>query len=138
MVGAVLPKLVGHIFYIPRNTKQPERRTCFVPFLESAMRRLAPGGRLLILTHLIIVISKHQLCQEQQTLPVRLNRAHVLLLALLEHKASRGELGEQRGEAAINPSGNASSLIQDEHPIDFHSLKSYLGNRLVRCGVTTM
>lgn len=46
--------------------------------------------------------------------------------------------GEQRGVTTINPSGNPSNRTQDEHPINFFSLKSYLGNWLVRCGVTTM
>lgn len=93
------------------------------------------------------LINKCQLCQEkeQQALPIR---DWIKPTYVFQHSSAwstkhpseswgRGG-GEQQGVTTINPSGNPSNRTQDEHPINFFSLKSYLGNWLVRCGVTTM
>ena len=79
----------------------------------------------------------------QQALPIRDWIKHICFVQhsspwSTKHPDESWGRGEQRGVAAINLSGNASKRIQDEHPINFVSLKSYLGNQLIRCEVTTM
>lgn len=144
MAGAILPKLVGCTsLYILRNTEQPKYRLRYIYCLGTAKRRLVLGGHLPIFTHLITFWWASISFARKNNRLVRDWIKHMCFALHFspwsrKHPNESWGRGEQWEVAAINPSGNALNRIQDEHPINFVSLKSYLGNQLIGCGVTTM